>query len=1802
MSAQAGLTTNPLVWVKAEIDGSIAAARACLTQTAVRGADRAGLLGTCEEHVRQIRGAVQMLALEGPTRFCEAAERAVAALADAPPAGDHLAVSVVDRSLFALSQFVDDLAKGELNVPLKLFPVYRELNELAGRREVAENELFFPDVTVQPPAHPAAHSIDPAALPAHVQACRSVFQRGLLAWLTQPGNRQGLQNMRAALDELDQVAAQLPEPRGLWWAATGLVDALILQEAEALPVPVKPLLGRIERHMREVAGGNAGQGEALLREVLYPLALSRPLSRRMREAKALYALDGHVPEFCVSGTLEYDMSHLAPVLDDMRRRLAAIEDAWAQYTSAQGSGLRELRDQANALRGIARDLGHYRVVKVLDVILLVISRLPDPYPRANEVLALEMAAAFLFIETMLDHFTSPPPDIDRQVAVMVGWLLDAVKPRTGDAAGGVRREDVTQRQNLAQIHAQVAREILANLQQVEQVLDRVARSPGDRAEIASLDHCIRQIAGALKMLGFSRANAVLSACEHLMRLCSEGDPSLIEASLEWVADGLSCLGFYLDALQRGQYPSEALLIGFLERLSRGDARAAGTTGWVPPAHEDELAAESAVPEPDAVPEAESSIATPEPTSGAVQAAPSPAHDHETAELRAVYVEEAHEVLAGIEAMLALLHRSGSDVEALTTVRRSFHTLKGSARMVGLDPLGELAWEVERTLNHWLRESRAATPALLGLIERTMASIAAAVGELERGGTPALAGSAEIADLAAALRRDGAAAPQGAVVAPARPTEVTIGGVRLSATLYDIYLREAAGHLEVLRGALAARGHEPDGTVSQELVRAAHTLKSSSRTTGFAPVADLSATLEELLQLAEGTVLDAPAVAIVGAAVAALTDMIAGIDRGEAPLSADALCRDLQAMVTAMAARRTSGAEDAFEATPLASIVAVSEAAVPAEPPVEEVPADALPEIPFGGLAIHDDPAAVPFTAPETGRHPLPETSVPGEAFVDDSAREPSPEPAAGAPAPEPARIEPFAPAPETGRHAVPGEVPRVSTPLGPEPAVVTAASPDVVHVAAPVAPVHASPPAEAGVDEDLDPQVLPVFFEEAAQLLPQIGADLASWRESPAEIAPARSLARALHTLKGSARMTGAMRLGELTHAVESRVGMALESGEFGGPLFDELQHDIDRIAEQVDLLQARGTDLQAPASAPAETYPAAPGSPLAAVAATLRVDAEVLDRLVNQAGEMSIARARIDGEMDTFKQSLLDLTDSVARLRTQLREMQIQADSQMQSRMSEVQRDARQFDPLEFDRYTRLQELARLMAESLHDVQSVQQTLLANLGETEGALVQQGRVTRDLQQELVRLRSVPFGLLAERLQRTVRQAARQLGKTVAFAIEGIALEMDRNVLQRIAAPLEHMVRNAVAHGIEEPQARRARGKAETGRIVLTLQQEGNQHVIALADDGAGLDLDRIRREALRMGLVEAGTQLTDAQAAQLIFAPGFSTADELTQTAGRGVGMDVVRSEVGAAGGRVEVLSTSGEGTAFRIFLPLTLAASQALLVRAAGATYAIGSQLVEQVHEIRPEDLASAYRAGSLDWNEAAYPLFYLPRLLGQRERIAEIQRRNVVLLLRSGDLRAAIHIDQILRNQEIVLKQVGPQLGRVPGVAGATVLGNGQVVLILNPLQLATRAQASEPGSGAYTRVVADERPKPLVMVVDDSLTVRRLTGRLFAREGYRVATAKDGVDALQQLQDVAPDLLVLDIEMPRMDGFELTKHLRSDPRTADVPIVIVTSRTADKHRRHALELGANAFFGKPYQEDELLAAVAGLLGEAAPAQAA
>ncbi|HEY4555010.1 MAG TPA: response regulator [Lysobacter sp.] len=769
----------------------------------------------------------------------------------------------------------------------------------------------------------------------------------------------------------------------------------------------------------------------------------------------------------------------------------------------------------------------------------------------------------------------------------------------------------------------------------------------------------------------------------------------------------------------------------------------------------------------------------------------------------------------------------------------------------------------------------------------------------------------------------------------------------------------------------------------------------------------------------------------------------------------------------------------------------------------------------------------------------------------------------------------------------------------------------------------------------LDPELVDIFVEEGSDLLDHSDGLLAQLRASPGERETLVGLQRDLHTLKGGARMAGIMGVGELGHVMESLleavVAQRVELGRDAIPLlergFDRLHAMVTRVGERRAIAmpdeliaefdaRSRGQVVGRAGTPAAPAAPAAELKPLSAPLADtplddedeigvrapqeqVRIRADLLDRLVNYAGEVAIYRARLEQQLGAFRGAITEMEATNIRIRDQLRRLEIETEAQILSRYQREGEDGdATFDPLELDRFSTLQQLSRALAESAADQVSLQTTLDELTRQYETLLLQQSRVSSDLQEGLMRTRMVPFDGLLPRLRRVVRQASAELGKNVQLKLDGAQGELDRNVLERMTAPLEHMLRNSVAHGIELPGQRAQAGKPEEGTISIAVRREGSEVVLEVGDDGAGLNRDAIRRRAVERGLLRADSVLADGDIDAMILEPGFSTADEVSRLAGRGVGMDVVASEVRQLGGTLDIRSAPGKGVRFTLRLPQTLAVTQAVFVRSGETTFAVPIASVRGVGRIAREELAAAHAAGreaTYRYGGEDYAVHDLGMLLGQAPSKAEGHLQMPLLLIRAGELRAAVSVDQVVGNREIVVKPVGPQVASVPGIFGATIMGDGGVVVILDVAPL-VRRQAVLPREQRATAPTpaAETRRVPLVMVVDDSVTMRKVTGRVLERNGFEVVTAKDGIDALERMAEAVPDLVLLDVEMPRMDGYELATAMKGEQRLRGVPIMMITSRTGDKHRQRAFDIGVNRYLGKPYQEPELMRNVHELLG--------
>ncbi|WP_449104328.1 Hpt domain-containing protein [Pseudomonas veronii] len=765
------------------------------------------------------------------------------------------------------------------------------------------------------------------------------------------------------------------------------------------------------------------------------------------------------------------------------------------------------------------------------------------------------------------------------------------------------------------------------------------------------------------------------------------------------------------------------------------------------------------------------------------------------------------------------------------------------------------------------------------------------------------------------------------------------------------------------------------------------------------------------------------------------------------------------------------------------------------------------------------------------------------------------------------------------------------------------------HSGSPTAPVAAAHTL------GIDPELLDIFLEEAADILDSSGAALLRWQAEPHNRQEVETLLRDLHTLKGGARMVEIGPIGDLAHELEFLYeglssGLLVASSE----LFALLQGCHDRLAQMIDAVAAglpvgsvdklieRIKSLVHPSDEPVAAVALVTGKAEAAVEPTadmVKISADLLDDLVNLAGETSIFRGRIEQQVNDAQVALNEVETTLERMRDQLRRLDSETQGRLFSRQqAEAERlDYDEFDPLEMDRHSQLQQLSRALFESASDLLDLKETLERRNQDAHDLLQQQARINTELQEGLMRTRMVPFERMLPRLKRIVRQVAQELGKDVEFVVGNAEGEMDRNVLERMVAPLEHMLRNAVDHGLESREARLLAGKPEKGRVTLDLTHEGGDILFDLRDDGAGVSLDAVRRKAIKRGLLAADQEISDHDVLQFILQPGFSTAEKITQISGRGVGMDVVHEEVRQLGGSMFIDSIPGAGVHFRIRLPFTVSVNRALMVQCADDQYAMPLNTIEGLVRVLPHELEGHYQLDPPRYEYAGqrYELFYLgdllhtvarPKLLGQYQPLP-------VLLVQYNERHVAVQVDSMAGSREIVVKGLGPQFAGVKGLSGATILGDGRVVLIIDLLAHIRARQPALPAQVVDVPLLlnAPLKKRPLlVLVVDDSVTVRKVTSRLLERNGMNVLTAKDGIDAMAVLEEHTPDLMLLDIEMPRMDGFEVAIQVRNDPRLMRLPIIMITSRTGQKHRDRAMAIGVNDYLGKPYQESVLLESIA------------
>jgi chemosensory pili system protein ChpA (sensor histidine kinase/response regulator) len=1994
------LATNdlgPLAWVLEELRKSLESASSALRRfvrdaAQARGEDMAsvdtGHLRIARQHMHQAVGALEMVGLGAPAHMLRSMEGAAQKFIERPELCTEAAAAKVERAGFALTEYLESMLGGKDVSPLSLFVQYKDVQDLCGSDRIHPADLWSMDWRWNDFPGPTA-----ATALAYDVTVRARMDQAVLRIVKTADAAAGRELAEVSIALAAAQSAR--QPRIFWKIVAGYADAIALKLLPA-DVYVKRAASRVLLQYASLAKGETAVSDRLAQDLVF--FCSQAVPARPAEAPALiavrqgYALDKARPvDYSVSPFGRFD-----PVLlNQLRKRIGAAKETWSALSGGDAHKIKGVADQFNGVCDTLVKLypASLPLAQALGTAMeTVVRSARSPSPE----LAMEVATAVLYLEAA---FQDLDPN-DAELAERTSRLAERLKKV---AQGGQPAplehwvEDLYRRVSDKQTMGSVVGELRGTLGELEKVLDQFFRNPADKASLREAPKFLAQMRGVLSVLGLEQASqAVLymrETVENIITTEVDEEKARAAGTFEKLGTNLGALGFLIDMLNYQPALAKKLFVWDEEKgelkplMGRADEGREGQRAQLP------VQAPQAAP----VQPAPAVPAAPRPAPP-VAAAPTTGDDDEDAELRDIFLEEAREVVGNGLAAIAALDAEPGNLADMTTLRRAFHTLKGSSRMVGLNEFGEAGWSMEQVLNTWLADQKPSTEDLRTLCTRALHGFGRWIEDIA-GNTDGAWKAAAFRTAADAMRTEFRLTEIVLPAAAAAPEVTAPQAVEAAAP----ELPAAPAQDAALLSTLISLDPAPEATPPVAAAAEVPALPALPALPDLGFTLDLGNDLPSAQPLG-ADVVDDPTLALrFDAAAAPLPEVspllpapteVSELSADELPPEfADFGAAPIQSQAESAAAAEVDSEPE--ELAELASTVILPKAEFPLVPPapLDEAPLE-ISGIDFSSLSAVSGPAPAPqpvdsaddfvfdlsaATSAPLGNAPVENAPAPLQPVAEQAAPQSVDETlGADADAGSPARDEQvkvigslrigiplynvylneadewsrrlateisewtlemnqrvpdstvgwahslagssatvgfhalseiaralegalqhtqtlacgtkehaatFTEAAEEVRRLlhqfaagflkdpdqrllqalqalkdVDGE-PRTDagdstvTPLSSGfghldfaspravPASVQAPLHAPIAMATPTAPVHT---AMASVDDDeldvvdaIDPDLFPIFEEEAAELMPQLGSSLRAWGAHPGQREPRDMVLRALHTLKGSARLAGALQLGELAHRMESEVEY-LGSDNIAAADIDVLLQRFDAMQARFDTLRATGgfapaeptpattaPAVEAPQAPTAEAAPesvaAAPTAPARGAVAmpvmtvlapsrqaanqAVRVRSQLLDRLVTQAGEVMITRSRLESELRQLRGSLGDLTSNLDRLRTQLRDIEVQAESQMQSRMAQAKDTASGFDPLEFDRFTRVQELTRMMAESVNDVATVQRNIQRVVEATEDDLIAQARQTRELQRDLLRTRMVEFEGISDRLYRVVRLAAKESGKQVKLDILGGTIEMDRGVLDRMTPAFEHLLRNCVAHGVETPDTRTGAGKEAAGTIVIHVRQEGNDVSVEFQDDGAGLNIPRIREKALQQNLITPEQQLSDDDAAGLIFLPGFSTAQQVTELAGRGIGMDVVRAEVNALGGRIETRTKMGQGTSFKLVLPLTTAVTQVVMIRSGKLSVGVPANLVELVRRASVREVEQAYQAGHFEFGGEQLPFFWSGALLQSSTRSNEPQGKTLpVVIFRSAAQRIAVHVDEVLGNQEVVVKNLGPQLSRLPGLAGMTVLASGAVVLIYNPVALTQvygeqarqltvqQAQAdAAPQAGQPLRAMADLVPSipavPLVLVVDDSITVRRVTQRLLAREGYRVALAADGLQALERLAEELPSVVLSDIEMPRMDGFDLARNIRGDARLAHLPIVMITSRIAEKHREHAKELGVNHYLGKPYSEEELMSLV-------------
>ena len=1957
-----------LYWVRGELEENLKNAGQLVEQHSDDPLDPAAL-NQALTHLHEVRGAAVLIQAYGVALLAEEIKQTVQDLIAGRVLEVDPAYAAVVSACVQASDYLELLLQGQPDCVLVLQPIINELRLSRGKSLLTEDDLFVAQFRVLGLGldWDASRALGPDAQ-SEATRLTAMFSSALLAWFKEQDSMHALSRIGRICELLGEASRERALHQ-LWRTGAACVEAL-LSKALDESLELKRQFGRAGQLMKILA--ESGESVALRQmsdvslRLLFYVGRSGGTGARVMTLRRDLQLDTWLPsvdavQLSRARLRGANTGLLGRVAEELRVELAEVRDG-IDLALRSGASQEDFDNTAQRLKRVADTL-------------LVLGLSSESQALAQPVETLREASG--------QNTATPAAWLEFATAVLqVDQSLDAALYRQ---LRSVAQNDTAPRAPVGDLRdgtAAVLRESLINVARIKTYIEAYIKAE----DVFGLPEAVRlldEIAAGFRILDLGRAEDLVLDMQRFLQSPEFTSVRSSNTAAGRFADAIAAVEYYLEFRRDGSPGAEGVLhhlenlvgrlsekpepvaVAGLEPLAEFVSEAASSQE-LPLIQPFELAlvdddvAPPAVAAPPSVPfdtlsrQPQGTDDSPQQPHTALEqvvatapAQPSmtevaPPADTVDPEIRDVFIEEAEEVLQTLQQSLPRWLRQTDDRELLTIIRRAFHTLKGSGRMVRADDIGEFSWAMENLLNRaldrtvdisaslvdTLRDAVALLPALIQAFRDNAAAPAQTypLAEVARQLAAGLAASSDSAELLAVFRGDamerlkvvtrwvadqnsavgeyvvpdavlrafhtlrGAAlaigvgpvgeiagglesyldglqrnhrrvssaglelvgecctalgewiaqlGQPGAPVADAQLLMARIDALRaeqgedaaasvMERQLVEIFSLEALDLIQRFESDLQSWERAPDATGHVRVLRGyMHTLKGAAAMAKAGNLVDLAAALNQRL----GSLIEA-----VGPKSGFFTDMKSVV--AELYLQLDAYREGRTGDGIAFCLARITALD----------VNSVKSEAASAAPPDHELleiflheGEELVEEIERHAAAIVSRPDDnVAAGAWQRALHTLKGSArVAGLQDIGDVAHwlETATEDARAVGRLGGLRFRTQMRAAMDGLHELLDEV-RAGSSSGAFKRVKARYEAAGLIVDEPMLPADIDVPALATEPENLfedtpeiaDAELVGIFAPEAQELVDSLQQALSHWRGAPHRIEFAREIQRDLHTFKGGARLAGLRSLGDAAHRLEGEV-LELEHQGADDLALQRVEESLTHLQQQLErdlqaLAQAAADapviqDTVADAARPSDVVwnpnlfwtpdsNAEAGSEVRREA--VRVPVDRLDAMLNQAGEISIYRSRLEENHATLSTSLSEMAQTITRVREQLRLMDIETEAQIAargfSRNEDEQPYESEFDPLEMDRYSRMQELSRALAESLSDLTSLHASLDTAGSEAEVLLQQQQRINTEVQQGLMGTLMVPFSRQVQRLARVVRQTSEQNGKQARVEFSGAESELDRNVLERMTAPMEHLLRNAVVHGVESPAERVGAGKPIEALIRVALRREGSQLLIEVQDDGRGLDLTAIRVQAVRRGLMRADAAVSDEDLARFIFEPGFSTAGALTQDAGRGIGMDVVAAEAKQLGGTVDVVSETGRGTRFRIRLPLMLTVSQALVVQVGEELFAVPLSAVEGIARASRESLTEMLQPGgpALEYGGQQYEVSRLGDLVGIPTP-ARLEARSLpAILMRlsdglGGGRRVAVVAERLIGNREIVTKAAGPILGSVAGVSGATILADGRVMLIVDIPALIQEATRRRLSSDAAAAPMLAEDSRRLIMVVDDSITIRRVTERLLSRKGFRVVTAKDGLDAMASLQTEVPDAVLLDIEMPRADGFEVAAFIRNTPRMARLPIIMITSRSGDKHREHARQLGVDRYMIKPYQEDQLMFELHALL-DAAQAETA